>query len=181
MFSCKKFYLAAFMLWLIPFVGRFFIDNPDYSHFPQTTNTIMESMNTAYHQNDSFRLFSIIFRNNMIGCVINIMGGVLLSVPTICNLVYNGFMASDTFTMLHSNGISIWNIAKTTLPHSIELIGFWISGAIGFMISYRLVQMMRNKADIKMTSLRKLFFMCILVLIIILIAAFIEAYVSVNM
>jgi hypothetical protein len=41
--------------------------------------------------------------------------------------------------------MSIISILKVTLPHSFELIGFWLSGAIGFCIAWNIVQFIRGK------------------------------------
>lgn len=150
----------------------------DLSQMPEMPNVLMQSMNDAYIKNDSYTMFLIIAKNNLYGCATNILGGILLSIPTIANLVINGFASSDMFETIHSNGMSIHDILKMTLPHSIELIGFWMSGAIGFMISFRLLKMMKDQIDFNIKSFGKLLTMCSAVFVIIVVAAYIEAYVS---
>lgn len=173
-----KFYLASILLWLIPFIGRLLMGEQDLSQMPEMPNVLMQSMNDAYIKNDSYTMFLIIAKNNLYGCATNILGGILLSIPTIANLVINGFASSDMFETIHSNGMSIHDILKMTLPHSIELIGFWMSGAIGFMISFRLLKMMKDQIDFNIKSFGKLLTMCSAVFVIIVVAAYIEAYVS---
>ena len=109
----------------------------------------------------------------------------MLGIGTVANLAINGFAASDADVMVvHSEDdgvVPVQNILKTTLPHSPELIGFWLSGAMGFMIAWQLVLFMRGKESWSKGFLKRMCIYAICVFLIILCSAYIEAHISINM
>ena len=172
----KSFFIAimiSFLIWLLPFIGRiFFIEMPiiessDTAQYDSVISEITESLDKDNH----FEAFLLIFKNNILGCAINIAGGVFLGLGTIINLFINGY----------DSGFGLHNILKTTLPHSFELIGFWLSGAIGLSIAWELILFMRNQDIFSVKFCKWLVLWLTVVFIIILIAAFVEAYISVTM
>jgi uncharacterized membrane protein SpoIIM required for sporulation len=130
---------------------------------------------------NNFEAFKLIFLNNSKGCLINIAGGFLFGFGTVINLAVNGFFLSDIFVSSYYNGVSIASILKVTLPHSIELVGFWLSGAIGFYIVWIMIKSIKDNSFPPLKSYLKLVYLIITTELIILVAAFIEAYISVNM
>ena len=175
----KKTFVGAFVIWLIPFLLRIYcFDFPQEKIVANTENTQVKILQ-AYDEGNSAKVFLLIFSNNIKGCVINVLGGFLLSLGTLINLAFNGFASADAFVNVYNSGFSICNIFKTTLPHSFELIGFWLSGAMGFSITWNLIQFMRGKNAFDKTLLRKMLKHACLVVIIIVCSAFVEAYISV--
>ena len=75
---------------------------------------------------------------------------------------------------------SLNNILKTTFSHSFELIGFWVSGAIGLSIAWKLIQFMCGKEMITIQFYKQIVLWIVAVFVIILVAAFVEAYISVK-
>lgn len=144
-------------------------------------NHVIEAIQDAWKANDNDKAFILIFATNIKGCVINVCGGALLGIGTVANLAINGFAASDAFVCSYESGFSIKNILKTTLPHSPELIGFWLSGAMGFMIAWQLVLFMRGKESWSKGFLKRMCIYAICVFLIILCSAYIEAHISINM
>jgi uncharacterized membrane protein SpoIIM required for sporulation len=69
---------------------------------------------------------------------------------------------------------------KVTLPHSFELIGFWLSGTIGFYITWNIIQLMRGKESFTIRFYKKVGFYSLAVFFIILAAAYVEAYISTS-
>lgn len=130
----KRFYLLiviAFILWLVPFLIRLFFINTDTSietnrlqekgiRNSQTVDNLVNSLN----DNNKRKTFIIIFENNITGCIINVLGGTLLGLGTIVNLIINGFASSDVIVYSYNSGLSVREITHATLPHSFELIGF---------------------------------------------------------
>ncbi|MFK2367746.1 stage II sporulation protein M [Bacteroides fragilis] len=82
------------------------------------------------------------FKNNMQGCILNVLGGGLLGIGTLFNLLLNGFCFADVCCRTYKLGMSITDIFALTLPHSFELIGFWISGGIGLYIAWNIILFM---------------------------------------
>ena len=108
------------------------------------------------------------------------LGGVLLSVATVINLLINGFAAADVFRTAYDSGVPLVSILKTTLPHSFELVGFWLSGMIGFMISWQLIRLMKGKKAFTTYIIKRMCILLIVMTILILSAAYVEAYISIN-
>ncbi len=124
----KRFYLLiviAFILWLVPFLIRLFFINTDTSietnrlqekgiRNSQTVDNLVNSLN----DNNKRKTFIIIFENNITGCIINVLGGTLLGLGTIVNLIINGFASSDVIVYSYNSGLSVREITHATLPHS---------------------------------------------------------------
>lgn len=64
------------------------------------SNAVVEKIIKSADNNDKTATFELILTNNLKGCLINVFGGVLLSVATVGNLLVNGFAAADVFAML---------------------------------------------------------------------------------
>lgn len=179
----NKFFLLSFAIWLVPFCARIPMDI-SYIHQlnsdEKVTNTIYV-VQKALQENDNKKAFFLVFENNIKGCVINICGGVFLGVGTTINLAVNGFVTSDMFVCAYESGLPINCILKTTLPHCFELIGFWLSGAIGFMITRQLILFMIGRENFTKGFWRQLYNIAVVALIIILCAAYVETYISINM
>ena len=187
MFSKKRSIICtalAISFWLIPFVIRLlFVEIPEStkaSTMGEAKETIITTIYDALDSKNNKAAFLLIFKNNLQGCFINIVGGVFLGLGTICNLSFNGFITADVFVNSFRNGFSLGNILKTTLPHSFELLGFWISGAIGFAISWKFIQFMRGKEEFTSLFLKQVGLWITIVFVVILCAAYVEVYISIN-
>jgi uncharacterized membrane protein SpoIIM required for sporulation len=132
------------------------------------------------HDGNKQEAFIEILKNNLRGCVLNVLGGVLLGLGTVFNLMFNGFFSADMFASSYKSGLSIGSILKVTLPHSFELIGFWLSGAIGFYIAWNIIQFMRGKGTFTSYFYKRIGICSLAVFIIILAAAYVEAYISTS-
>ena len=176
------FLLLSFMLWAIPFFIRlFFIDVPEIKNTSSTKSLDIVSEITAHAiKNDTWSVFCLILINNLKVCVINIVGGVMLGISTIINLIVNGFLAADTFATVHKNGMGVGKILKHTLPHCFELLGIWLSGAIGLSIAKIIIDYMRGKELPKADYFRFIGKWTTITVLIILLAAFVEAYISMT-
>jgi len=179
----NKLFVLSFLLWLIPFCARIPM-NISYENVPNRNNVNNSALSILYEaleDSSSDEAFLLVFKNNIKSCLINVCGGVSLGVCTIVNLAYNGFATSDMFVVSYQSGFSLSDILKTTLPHSFELIGFWLSGAMGLMIAYRLLLFMRGREDISRDFLKQMCIMAFIVFVTTLCAAYVETHISVNM
>ncbi|GHT21758.1 hypothetical protein FACS189430_02370 [Bacteroidia bacterium] len=180
----KYAFLLAFAIWLLPFILRLYIveipliDTNRLAH--KELHTPMSEVLQLLSDGNNKGAFILIFTNNIKGCILNIIGGVMLGLGTIINLSYNGFVSADIFMTSYNSGMSIDSILKVTLPHSFELIGFWLSGAIGFFIAWHLIQFMRGKDSITAVFCKKVGVGSLIVVLIILAAAYVEAYISIQ-
>ena len=177
-------FLFSFFCWVIPFIVRlFFIDVPEIeaqyiSQLPKNEKSD-EIIQHLLNENNQ-EAFVEIFKNNIKGCILNIVGGITLGLGTLINVLYNGFFIAGVFVSISKSGVSLANIIKVTLPHSFELIGFWLSGGIGFYIAWQIISFIRGKKISVFMTLKKIVFNFIIIFLIILIAAYVEAYISIK-
>ena len=147
-------FVASFLCWLFPFIGRvYFFKIPviDYGH-PKipilVKKGIVDEILHLISINDRWSVFILIFKNNIKGCIFNVFGGFLLGLGTLFNLMANGFYTADVFVSSYFAGVNIRTILHTTLPHSFELLGFWLSGTIGFSIAWAIIRFMKGKENL---------------------------------
>lgn len=181
------FYIVSLGCWLLPFALRvFFVEMPEITS-EQLEQLPAERQQSAVQEviqmlssGDKQEAFLAIFKNNLKGCIINIAGGVLFGLGTLFNLMFNGFFSADMFASFYKSGLSIESILRVTLPHSFELISFWLSGAIGFYIAWNIIQFMRGKGTFTSHFYKQVGLYTLVVVIIILAAAYVEAYISTS-
>lgn len=168
------------LLWLIPFCTRICIGQ--ISIADQETNTYSSTIDSIFQacsSGDTFQAFILIFENNLLCCISNILNGFLLGVGTIVNLSANGFLSADMFVSCYQT-MSITDMLRTTLPHSFEMFGVWLSGGIGFMIAWQIKKFAFDNEIVDMKFVKRTGIYIGIVTLLILCAAFVEAYVSMN-
>jgi len=177
----------ALIIWLIPFIIRLSLPNVNYkinsssiSEKVNMSDNVVNDIFGAYSQNNRNEAFQLIFFNNLKVAIINIVGGIFLGLGTFVNLAQNGFYAANIFCSIHKSGMSWLKIIGYTAPHSFEMLGIWLSGGLGFYIANLVIGVMvKNKyptaLNYKVISISTLF-----IGLIILFAAYIEAFVSVK-
>jgi uncharacterized membrane protein SpoIIM required for sporulation len=182
------FCIVSFACWLLPFAIRiFFVEIPEITleQLYQQTKTkvqhnVIQETTQLLSARDRHGAFMLIFKNNMKGCILNIVGGALLGLGTLFNLMFNGFFSADMFTSSYEAGLSISAILKVTLPHSFELIGFWLSGALGLRIAWNVLQSMRGRGGFTIGFYKQLGGGVVVIFSIIFAAAYVEAYISIS-
>nr|WP_264846631.1 stage II sporulation protein M [Capnocytophaga catalasegens] len=128
---------------------------------------------------NKYEVFILIFKNNIKGCLINILGGVLLGIVTLFNLLINGFYSAHIFYSVYKAGFSISQIVEKTLPHSFEIIGFMLSGALGFYIAWNILLLVKGK-NLQVNFYKIIGTGSVIIFIIILCAAYVEAFISIK-
>ena len=179
------FFLLSACLWLIPFLMRIFvIDFGNIEPLPKITETqapsAISKITQEFVEGNKLSAFGLMFWNNIKVCIINVVGGAMLGIITTISLLQNGFFTGDVMSNVYNSGMPVNEIIKHTLPHSIELIGAWLSGATGFSFAKIIIDYMRGKAMPCKRFIKFLGYNALIVLLITLIAAFIEVYISVS-
>jgi uncharacterized membrane protein SpoIIM required for sporulation len=177
------FLILSFIIWSFPFILRIFfweIPENDMGIEDNYQESIEVKITKMFEKGNLWPAFLLIFSNNIKSCIINIFGGVMFGLATLLNLFINGFYSADMFVRSYKAGLSIKTIFKITLPHSFELIGFWLSGAIGFYIAWNIIQFMRGKESFTVRFYKQVGFYSLAVFFIILAAAYVEAYISTS-
>jgi uncharacterized membrane protein SpoIIM required for sporulation len=140
----------------------------------------MDRIFSAISENNNEKVFILILENNAKGCIVNIIGGATIGAGTIMNTAYNGAYSAYALVNAHKSGMSGHSILKLTLPHSFELIGFWLSGSIGFYIAWNLIQAMRGNIYSTRNFFKTIGISVFIMFLIIGAAAYVEAYISTN-
>lgn len=187
-----KSYLINYVLlslgfWLLAFIARlFFVEMPVIENIPNSDidttilNSTANSIIDLLFEDKYFDAFILVFKNNMKSCIINIAGGFTFGFVTIINLLINGFISADIMLSSHKFGLSVTSICRLTLPHSFELIGFFLSGAIGFFIASRLYYLIIGEKTITNIFFKHLFLYFLLVFLMISLASYVEIYVTIK-
>ncbi|MBD3377820.1 hypothetical protein GF406_22515 [candidate division KSB1 bacterium] len=179
------FCLLSACFWLAPFCIRIFlVDFENSVPLPETTepqgNNILFQIKQYLDAGKKFDAFGLIFWNNLQVCVLNMVGGAMLGIITMISLLQNGFFTADVMSNVYYSNISVNEIVQHTLPHSIELIGIWISGAIGFSFAKTMIDFMRGKSLPSKQFMKFIGYHFLIMLLIILTAAYIEVYISAS-
>lgn len=180
-------FFISILVWLISFLFRMIKPIDDSSDYISYTSDSIgnpievlpqpQNLELFLDSNDHKAAFSLIFCNNMHGCLVNILSGFLLGIGTIVNLIYNGYVFADVLTFAKGR-LSLMKILELTFPHSFELIGFWLSGAIGLKISSTLLLLMKGDSIDLASLLKEMVGLTISVVIITLCSAYVEAYIT---
>lgn len=177
-------FLCAVSMWLLSFVFGIFINvSYDSLIYKKEIKINIENESTkvidAFKNNDSKSAFMYILKNNTKNCIINITGCGSFGFVTCFNLMYNGYVTSHIYkTFYYKYGLTIKEMQKTTLPHCFELIGVWLSGAVGLYVSFNIIYFMKEEQKFSFAFMRKSLFYSILSVFITIIAAFVEAFIT---
>jgi stage II sporulation protein M len=171
----KLLFLVSIFIWLIGFLFGI------TTYVAPLTETDSRQYQTSYGFTKSISNNTIIiFKNNFLGILILVLGGFLLSAPTISSLLFNGYQLSIIISSTIESDKSFQEIALLFLPHSIEFIGVWLGGALGFKIAlliFGLLLKNEKPTSKELSSILKYFlYVCIMITI----GAIIEGYFSVK-
>lgn len=156
---------------------------PGYVFFEQSTNILnptLENIKNEFGVKESaFQLAVAIFSNNMRSSLLILLSGTLLFIPLL-TLMFNGFLMGFVLRLILEQGRTISFFILGFLPHGIfELPAVFISAAIGIRIGLAYLFPRSNRAVEVSQSIRNAGFIYLsVVLPLLLLAAFIEAYIS---
>lgn len=172
-YSMYKFFQLSIFIYIVGFITAYFLKK----QFIELKPNSLSIDNTLYLNQSQWELFLLILKNNSLVYFLNISGFLTFGIFTTLNTFYNGFVLGYLLITINRFFIDSALIYKSLVPHSIEIIGIIISSTLGFYLTNYLSKNIflntKPKFDIKnFTSLFVIGF------IIILIAAFIESYVS---
>lgn len=121
-------------------------------------------------------LFWSIAGNNLSVALINIVGGFSLGIVSLLNTFYNGAVLGYAFSVA-GNDLPVTVILRHLLPHSIEIVGIILSCSLGLYLGLYLFGAVfldtKPRFDIKGFLVQTG-----VTLIILLVAAYLEVYVS---
>ncbi len=163
--------IFAILTYLIPFIiGVFFIqlkpNNVSQSHED------IELFNLTQTE-----LFYVILKNNITVAGINILGFVLFGTLSFLNTSYNGFLLGN-FVKIIYDSLGSEVLYKHFLPHSSEIIAIIYSCYIGYELSSKFFG--NFFWDKKFELSKKDYLNIILCFLLIIISAFIEAFISIS-
>jgi len=147
-----------------------------YTKIPTFNNNIKVDITSIFPNT-----FSGILSNNLKVILTNLSGCVLFGLPTLINILYNGFMIGFEVKGLFFIGADLKYIVLTMLPHGIfEIPAMLISAMAGFKIPYEVIQYLRDRKEKPLTEedIKEFLKLAVISIILITIAAFVEVYIT---
>jgi uncharacterized membrane protein SpoIIM required for sporulation len=169
----KKYIIFSIFIWLFGLcLGLFAIDS---IYINQSYSDTQYIFNIAREQT-----FKSILLNNIKVISILHFGFISAGVITFGTLVFNGLFVGCVYQVA-VNKLSIRDIISVSLPHSIELIAIIYSGAIGFKQTTHMIKSFRKDnfqiLNVVNNNIIHIFYSFLIVLI----AAFAESKISMNL
>jgi len=128
-------------------------------------------------------LFLYFLTNNLKLVALLISGSVLFGVPTFLNLLANGIFVGSVIKSAILLRDEFLEFILLILPHGIfEIPGIIIAGAAGFKIPYEIIPYLAGKKEEILTKedIKEYFTLALISIILIVIAAWIEAYITLK-
>ena len=119
-----------------------------------------------------------IAKNNLSVVMINIAGGLSMGVISTLNTIYNGLILGYSLSVV-SDYVTIDQILRHFLPHSIEIIGIIFSSALGLYIAFYVFKTTFTKSVIEFKQKEFIGYL-IATIFIIVSAAALEFYISMS-
>ena len=107
----------------------------------------------------------------------------MAGLTTFMNLIFNGYFFGLFLMDCTRSGMQITTILALTIPHVIfELPDIWIAGAAGFKVPYELIRYFLGKKEhiLNKQEINDFLMLAITALILIVIAAFVEANITMK-
>lgn len=122
-------------------------------------------------------VFRTILKNNLRVGLVSLAGAVTFGLATVTCLLLNGFAFGHLVGQHLAAGMDVGLLLKYTLPHSIELLGIWLSAGAGLRGAFLFVQWLRGNEP-NVDSLTWLIAAAGFSVLIITVAAWIEVYIT---
>lgn len=175
----RKLILTSFAISAVCWIGSFTIS------FLLLTEKSFE-FTSAQHVNleidfdNRYESFSKICSNNIKVQLVNFTGLISFGLTSFVNLVYNGLITGAIIKGLVVKSNDVNSIWLSMLPHSFELLGTFLSGAIGlsgFKIGKEVIQndLRVISSELKGFILRAM----VIALMVTIVAAYVESFLSV--
>ncbi|MEX2564784.1 MAG: stage II sporulation protein M [Cyclobacteriaceae bacterium] len=116
--------------------------------------------------------------NNLMVALINIVGGFSLGVVSLLNTFYNGVVLGYAFSV-GGNNFPVPVILRHLLPHAIEIAAIILSCSLGLYLGLHLFKKMLLGKE-SFFKYRWFVFKTGITLVILVVAAYLEVYVSFN-
>ncbi|MGI9551740.1 MAG: stage II sporulation protein M [Aurantibacter sp.] len=130
----------------------------------------------SMHKRD---IFMMILKNNLTVVTTSIMGGLSFGLLTFANTLFNGFMLGVVVkSFLKSFEVSY--MIKAFAPHSIEFLGIIIACYLGYRVAIVFYEYCFRDKQVQSKEMMHMLKTTLICLSIILTAAYLEAYVTIN-
>jgi len=127
---------------------------------------------------DTPEIFARLFFNNLEACILLFLGGASFGILTIFILSLNGILIGSIMEIVHEDH-SIVFVAAAILPHGVfEIPAFILSGSLGILLAQSLIGEWYSGGDAAgdARGFARLFMISVVPLV--LIAAFVEAFIT---
>lgn len=168
---CLGFLLGFVIVILFPQVLEFML-----RIFQQVLKKEIETL----QRQENWKAVWQIFIRNLKACLVFALGGLLIGIPTFSGLLFNGFILGVVCGGIILSG-QIVVLLATVLPHAIfELPAIIFAGAWGFRLGteWILDRSKGGRGKIFMSNFKKFIYFTPILIIMLLLAALIEVFVS---
>ena len=125
------------------------------------------------------QLFFKIVKNNISVIALNIIGAMTFGLLTFITTLYNGFILSIVVKNVLKNYSSEFVISNF-FPHFTEVLAILMSCYLGYYLSTKIFDFCFGKEKVFAISFKKVFYLTSLTIVITIISAILEAYVTVR-
>jgi stage II sporulation protein M len=141
-------------------------------------NIFRETILDGIDESNPFALAFAIFLNNLQACILLFLGGASFGILTVFILGSNGLVIGAVLELVRQEKGALFVIAAI-LPHGIfEIPAFLISGALGLMLARSLMREWHGLEDAAAAATRSGRLFITVVVPVIVLAAFIEAFIT---
>ena len=181
-----RYFLISTFIWVLLFSTRLIVAyrNHELEKTPKTATITwaqLRSNNGGVNNKKGLNIvFAKILKNNVKVCLINIAGGSIFGVCTVVNLAANGYNLADVVIYALKQGMSQSMIISLLAPHSFELLGIWLTGAVGLILAKYVIRYAFKSIIPSYFEFRTIIYSSLAGIAIIVLAAWIEVYVTFN-
>ena len=132
-------------------------------------------------ENTEYSFLTLCLNNLNVHISIALLGFFSLGIYAIYCIFLNGFLMGIYVYTIFVNYENPWSIiAKGLLPHFMEFLAIWLSGAIGLYGIQVFFRLIKNEKIFKHNELKFLIKYILIIIFFTVIAAYMEIYVSVS-
>lgn len=166
-------FCVAILCWLLPALVALSSD-------PITSSPPNPAFAESLPDLNSSSLLKTILHRNLLMVVVNLAGVLSFGTISLLNLAVNGMTMGAVTQSALSAGMSWQQIMRYTLPHSLEFVGLWLSGAVGLRGAKHGYKLLRYGKFPELGDIQGFMPATLYSIIFIVVAAWLEVHVSLD-
>lgn len=161
--------MSLFLFFFSLFMGYMMGDSIPAHAFEGVLENIPDPSNS-----DVFGMFSAIFTNNLIASLMFVLSGLLLGIPPLLFIVFNGFFVG-WIAFAAAKEVGLGFVILTLIPHGfIEIPTISFSAAMGVGFAYQLIQKLQKRDGLQAYAMNTIIVFVTRIMPFLIISAMIE-------